>query len=98
MSAVSSEAKRIFLAAVENHVPAEWPQFLDETVGDNEPLRLTIQRLLDAYRQANPLLDEQGLLASAACATFSEIASTEVGPFRLVRKIGRGAMGAVYLA
>ena len=77
--------------------------FLDREVGDDTELRLEVQKLLKAHRASGDFL-ERAVQSGAAPAlreawdVSSRSAPSRVGPFRVVREIGRGGMGAVYLA
>ena len=44
-------AKEIFLKAVENYKPEDWPVFLDGACGDNAELRQEVEELLKAHQQ-----------------------------------------------
>ena len=50
MNSAQSPAKRIFLDAVENHAPDQWPEYLDRACGIDAELRLRVEALLDAHR------------------------------------------------
>lgn len=39
MSAISENAKAVFLEAVEKHSPEAWPRFLDQACNDDRDLR-----------------------------------------------------------
>jgi serine/threonine protein kinase len=76
--------------------PADRARFIDESCASDEELR---QELLAAFR--NESSGFTGLIATAAAhATESDDGWTgrRVGPYRIVRPLGRGGMGAVHLA
>ncbi len=93
----------LFAAAVE--LPAEARgAFLDDACGDDPALRAEVQALLAADSREHSLLD-----AGAAEAGFADLLPADapledtvvgkrIGPWRIVRPIGTGGMGAVYLA
>jgi serine/threonine-protein kinase len=81
---------------------ADQTAFIDRACGDDSELRAEVIRLLNAYRRAEfflespaveiaaPLLEEAHVLATAA-------PPERIGPFRVVRAIGHGGMGQVFL-
>jgi serine/threonine-protein kinase len=86
------------------------PGYLDSTCAGDAALRLDVERLLAAAKQGRQTLPflETPIDRAAACI-LSESASQShvpdplapgqvVGPYRVVRRIGAGGMGVVYLA
>ncbi len=73
--------------------PAAREAYLRDACGDSEELLREVQALLTLDRTGNPFL-ERGL------GDWPEALpeGAEVGPYRVVREIGRGGMGIVYLA
>ena len=73
--------------------------FLREACGDDLQLREEIESLLAAHDETGQLL-ERGEYAVAS--VFKEggtgYAGKEFGHYRIVREIGRGGMGTVFLA
>jgi serine/threonine-protein kinase len=66
-------------------------QYLDDTCRGDAALLSEVRSLLDADARA------QGFLQTPAGAA-PETAPAEVGPWRIVRELGRGGMGTVFLA
>jgi predicted Ser/Thr protein kinase len=61
-------------------------------------LAAAIRELLDADRATGDLLGEAGGAAFLARELSTEPEPTALGPFRVVGRLGQGAMGVVYLA
>jgi len=67
--------------------------------GDDVALRAEVQALLEAHEQETTILDAPASLIGAAIVAEQDLEATrDLGPFRVIREIGRGAMGVVYLA
>src|SRR5580704_14280938 len=48
MSGSASQAKSIFLEALEKHTPEQWPAFLEQACAGDAPLREQVEKLLRA--------------------------------------------------
>jgi hypothetical protein len=76
--------------------------FLAEACGSDAALRHSVQRLLAAAEETGGFLTPGGALRGpfgrALDAPAPLRAPERVGPFRIVREIGRGGMSVVYLA
>ena len=79
--------------------PDERSRFLDDACGGDASLRADVERLLAANDRAGDFIATPAInqLAGAGDAHDSVIGRT-FGPYRAVREIARGGMGAVYLA
>ena len=60
MNADPNRTKAIFLEAVENHAPDEWPDFLDSACADQPDLRRHVEVLLEAHREAGTVAHRDG--------------------------------------
>ncbi len=107
------QVKAVFQAALEAD-PSARAAFLIEACANDDALREQVEKLLAADADAAPLLDHPGLAAFAALPSLSSAttffgvlpardeapvaAGQMVGSYRLAHEVGRGGMGAVYLA
>jgi serine/threonine protein kinase len=82
------QMKGLFATALEQD-PAKRSQFLREACGDDEALRAELERLLGSYESNQSVSDEP---------PADRFANQRIGQYQLVRQIGVGGMGAVYLA
>jgi len=82
------QMRELFAAALER-APAERSEFLREACGPDEELRAELEQMLLAH-------DSNKSVAQAP--EREEAEGQRIGPYRLIRKIGAGGMGAVYLA
>jgi serine/threonine protein kinase/TolB-like protein len=105
--------KALFHLALER-APGERAAFLEKACADDGALRSEVQRLLALDHPASGFMDTPALVADELMTPELKTEEPEesrpsldpsrpvvgrsVGPYRIVREIGRGGMGAVYLA
>lgn len=79
--------------------PSERESFLDNACGDDLPLRKEIESLLEASEKTSGFLQKSVQEAARALSPVEEITSgRQIGAYKLLRVVGEGGMGAVYLA
>ena len=74
--------------------------FLDRECTNDPALRAEVERLLDAHERAGGFIGEPAIVLAGLAVGESDAfqAGRRVGAYRLVRALGHGGMGAVYLA
>ena len=88
----------VFLDAVEHIQSSGWPAYLDQACGADSALRADVQRLLDAHAHPDSLLDRPAVAALPPARPADEHVGAVIGPYKLLKPIGEGGMGAVFLA
>jgi serine/threonine protein kinase/tetratricopeptide (TPR) repeat protein len=83
--------------------PEKRAPYIEEACAGNDELRRQVEALLAQYDEAGNFLDEpvyarSGVQALAALMDDDPVIGQRIGAYKVVRQIGRGGMGAVYLA
>src|SRR5262249_42392331 len=99
MGEQSNQAKSIFLAAIDEQAPAQWPAFLEQACAGDVGLRAEVEKLLRAqaamgsFHEAPPIA-----LPATVDGLITERPGTIIGPYKLLEQIGEGGFGIVFMA
>ena len=91
-----SRVKDLFTATLEQD-PDTWDSFLEAECGEDRGLLADVRSLL-ARDPADQTMVGAAVRAAARQLTAAADAGIRIGPYRVVRELGRGGMGTVYLA
>src|SRR5688572_8533665 len=90
---------QIFWDALQIESVPEREAFLQRACGDDEELRRTVQKLINAQPRAERFLEEPFHVGvTAEMSGISEQAGTVIGAYKLQQQIGEGGMGVVFMA
>jgi len=102
MRTVDHREEDLFLAAVELNAPRERATFLERQCGGDVGLRRRVEELLKLHASEDFILDE--IIDAPLDESAADSASNEdreggvIGNYELIRQLGEGGMGVVYLA
>lgn len=77
--------------------PAERAAFVAAACGEDPELRAEVESLL-AFEEESEVFIEEPLFGRFSCGPEGLVAGQRIGPYQVVREIGQGGMGTVYLA
>jgi len=92
--------KEVFEAAL-GHAPEERSEFLGQACGGDDLLCSEVESLLSSYEQEKSFLETPAAALAAQSLVKEEsvaLVGQQLGHYQIVREIGRGGMGVVYLA
>ncbi len=100
MSDPCNQAKSIFLAAIEEHAPEQWPGYLDQACAGDVRLRAEVEKLLRARSEMGSFHEppRPAAVATVDAPEIGERPGTIIGPYKLLEQIGEGGFGLVFLA
>jgi serine/threonine protein kinase/tetratricopeptide (TPR) repeat protein len=98
MTESSLPEQTIFAQALEIESAAEREAFLDRACGCNPTLRAEVEALLRADARSGDLLDLPERAATSKSLPGIERQGAALGPYVLVRQLGEGGMGVIWLA
>src|SRR5213594_1950185 len=92
--------KEVFEAAL-GHAPEERSAFLGQACAGDDVLRTEVKSLLSSYEQESGFMEIPAAALAAQSLVKEESAvlvGQQLGHYQIIRELGRGGMGVVYLA
>ena len=90
------QVRNLFEAVLEKQ-PAEREVFVDEAAQSDQDLRAEVERMLDAHQRTVTFLDGSVAAPTELRTDPRRMEGRQLGPYEILREIGRGGMGTVYL-
>jgi serine/threonine protein kinase/tetratricopeptide (TPR) repeat protein len=99
MGEQSKQAKSIFLAAIDEHAPEQWPAFLEQACAGDILLRAAVEKLLRAQSEMGTFHEARRFAPPPTVdEPITERPGTIIGPYKLLEQIGEGGFGIVFMA
>ena len=92
------EIRALFCEALEHPTADDQTSFLERACQGKPELRVRVEALLKAHRQAGSFFQGERPLAATLDRPVAERLGTQIGPYKLHQEIGEGGMGVVYMA
>src|SRR5205809_593712 len=100
-SADWNKLKSIFQTALDLE-PSARSAFLDEVCANDPDLRSEVERLFASHDGGGSFLESPALVDAGVIekpdSDSEQLVGKRVGPYEIIRELGRGGMGTVYLA
>jgi eukaryotic-like serine/threonine-protein kinase len=90
------KVKELFDAALEL-APEERARYLEETSAGDADLRREVEQLLAAHAEAGTFIDRPAVQDATDLFAGDAQLGQRIGPYKIVRLLGRGGMGSVFL-
>jgi non-specific serine/threonine protein kinase/serine/threonine-protein kinase len=102
MNSKWTQVKEVFTAALEVE-PRDRDLFLREACAGDEGVRAEVSALLSGHFASGDFIKQAaivdlGLIANDDTHSNAAVSGQEIGSYKIIRELGRGGMGAVYLA
>jgi len=97
MGISSKTVRAIFEDALDLEDARQRPAFLDRVCGADGPMRREVEELLNSHDAAGGFLNK-GASAETGLLGADDGLDEQLGRYKLLRKIGEGGWGVVYLA
>src|SRR6185369_2773999 len=79
--------------------PADRESYLDEACAGDSVLRREVEGLIDSHARSGGFIDSPAYEVLADSLTQTDlVASASIGPYEIIRRLGSGGMGDIYLA
>ncbi len=98
MNDLKTDAKAIFLDALDCNGPDELMRHLEQACGSDADLRMRVDELMRAHRDAGAFLGGAEKQAATCDQPTADRPGTVIGPYKLLQQIGEGGMGVVWMA